>query len=74
MTKTLRSSSEPVLQARMVGEAPDLRHPLAPPEIIYLCEEPRRPRTTWLQRCIGIYGVVTTGAAFVYVLIDTLTR
>ena len=35
--------AKPVLQARYVGQAPDLRHPLAPPEHVFICEEPARP-------------------------------
>lgn len=32
-----------VLKTRMVGYAPDLRHPLAPREVVYVCEEAKRP-------------------------------
>lgn len=31
---------KPVLQARYVGMAPDLRHPLAPVEHVFECDEP----------------------------------
>lgn len=30
----------------MVGYAPDLRHPLAPREVVYQCEEPKRRMKT----------------------------
>lgn len=45
-----------VLETRMVGYAPDLRHPLAPPEVVYECSEVARPkrRLTLYERCFAL--------------------
>jgi hypothetical protein len=53
---------KPVLQTRYVGQAPDLRHPLAPPEHVYEVGAPiRRKRAlTFWER------------AFVWLLLLTL--
>lgn len=54
-----------VLQTRMVGYAPDLRHPLAPREVVYVCEEMAKPRTTIFQRVWTLFwlGVCVWGLA-----------
>ena len=40
----------------MVGYAPDLRHPLAPPEVVYEVEA--RPRPNWLQKSIVLVSLI----------------
>ena len=56
-----------VYQTRMVGQMPDSRDPLrAPPEIVYLVEEPARaskPRPSWAQKIwtLGCLAVIAFG-------------
>lgn len=59
-----------VLQTKCVGMAPDSSgHALAPPEIVYECEEPRRPKTTLYERfhvLLGLAGAVYVAAIIIY--------
>lgn len=51
------SKEKSVLQTRQIGLQPHFsRHPLAPMEIVYECEEPERPRFNW--RDFFLRGVI----------------
>lgn len=50
-----------VLQTKCVGMAPDSSgHALAPPEIVYECEEPARARPSW---ALKIWTLLTLAGA-----------
>lgn len=50
-----------VLQTRMVGYAPDASgDPIAPNEIVYMCQEPVRARPSW---ALKIWTLLTLAGA-----------
>jgi len=63
--------SQPVLQARYVGQAPDRRGKMHPAEHVFVCEEPKFSLIDWSNRVLGYalgwLTIVLCATAILYV-------